>query len=106
MEMDLSRFAGSDIHERIGEGGSASEIARAEGIPEARGIAKILQLTLFRIAIPVHAKTAADNKFMRTRSAEQTGGAGARRPGETQARAKVIVFCGDAARVLQPGSRE
>ena len=91
-------MSGSDIRERIGEGGAASEIGRAEGIPEARGIAKVLQLTLFRVAIPVHAEAAADNKFMRARSPEQAGRAGAGRPGKPQARAKVIVFCRDTAR--------
>ena len=90
-------LAGRDIYERICERRASPEILRAEGLLEARGIAEILQLALFRIAIPVHPKAAADNKFMRARSPQQAGWARAGRPGETETWTKVIVFCCDAA---------
>ena len=73
------------------------KIARSEGVLEARGVAEVLQLPFFRVAIPVHAKAAADYKLMRACSPEQAGGSGAGRPGKTQAWTEVIVFCGDTA---------
>src|SRR3984957_418113 len=82
-------LAARDIYERICEGRASAEILRAEGILEAWRVAEILQLALFRIAIPVHAEAAADHQFMRAGGSQQTGRARARRPGESKTRTKV-----------------
>jgi hypothetical protein len=85
-------LASSHIGERVSEGGGTAKVRRAKRLLKAGRVAKILQLALFRVAIPIHAETAADDKIVGALGANQFGWARTRRPGEAKAWAKVIVF--------------